>query len=362
MTKRILFLAEAAERLGSSVFLLDFLAWLKAQGRAEAHLLLGAPGPMLNDFNEVAQTTVLLPDGRATPQALSQATPILARLRAQPFDLIFANTASTAPLLDLAAKPGLPVLLHVMEGAYSLRHVLGLDLVERLKQKASLFVAASSSIERELALEFHIPPQLLTCIPCAARLPQPGARAPHRGFVVLGAGTLAWRKGPDLFVQLAAEVKRQAPDLDASFVWAGKPIEPGIDFRLAYEAKLAGVADRVTFLGEVKDMKEQYAGADAFVLTSREEPLGLVCVEASAMTLPVLCFKEAGAAPDFVGEDAGFSLPYPAIGEMAAGLIKLAGDPELRNRMGLAGQQRAFAIHDMSVQGPAMWRMIEGMV
>jgi glycosyltransferase involved in cell wall biosynthesis len=362
MAKRILFLAEAAERLGSSVFLLDFLTWLKAQGKAEAHLLLGAPGPLLNDFKQVSDVTVLLPDGHATPQALAKATPLLARLRAQPFDLIFANTASTAPLLDLTAQPGLPVLLHVMEGAYSLRHVLGLDVVERLKQKASFFVAASASIERELALEFHTPPQLLRMIPCAARLPHPQAPSPHDGFVVLGAGTLNWRKGPDLFVQLAAETKRQAPDLDARFVWAGRVIEPGIDFKLAYEAKLAGVADRVSFLGEVKDMPGLYAQADAFVLTSREEPLGLVCVEAAAMGLPILCFKDAGAAPDFVQGDAGVSVPFPAIGEMAQALIQLAGDANLRARMGAVGQQRALALHDMAVAGPIMWEVIEALI
>ncbi|TAN51418.1 MAG: glycosyltransferase, partial [Rhodospirillales bacterium] len=317
MTKRILFLAETAERLGSSVFLLDFLTWLKGQGKADAHLLLGAPGALLNDFNKIIETTVLLPGGRATPQSLSQATPIVQRLRAQPFDLIFANTASTAPLLELMAKPGLPVVVHVMEGAYSIRNVLGLDLLERLRQRASRFVAASSSIERELLEEFSIPRERLEMVPCAARLPVPRERKAHEGFVVLGAGTLNWRKGPDLFVQLAALVKRQAPGLPMRFVWAGKPVETGIEFRLAYEAKLAGVEDRVTFLGEVPDMPELYAGSDVFVLTSREEPLGLVCVEAAAMGLPVLCFAGAGAAPEFVGKDAGFALPYPAIDQMA---------------------------------------------
>jgi glycosyltransferase involved in cell wall biosynthesis len=358
MTKRILFLAEAAERLGSSVFLLDFLAWLKAHGLAEAHLLLGAPGGLMNDFKDVAEVTVLLPDGHATPQALAKATPLLAKLRAQPFDLIFTNTASTAALLDLTARPGLPVLLHVMEGAYSLKHVLGIDVVERLKQKANFFVAASASIERELVLDFNLPPQLLRMIPCAARLPRPRENAPHDGFVVLGAGTLNWRKGPDLFVQLAAEMKRRAPALDARFIWAGKPIEPGIEFKLAYETKLAGVSERVSLLGEASDMASLYAKADAFVLTSREEPLGLVCVEAAAMGLPVLCFKGAGAAPDFVRDDAGFCIPFPAIGEMAEALIRLAGDPELRASMGRTGQQRALAQHDMDVVGPKMWEVI----
>ncbi|MBF0168196.1 MAG: glycosyltransferase family 4 protein [Alphaproteobacteria bacterium] len=359
MTKRILFLAETAERLGSSVFLLDFLTWLKGQGGAEAHLLLGAPGSLLNDFNMVAETTVLLPDGRATPQSLAEATPIVQKLRAQPYELIFANTASTAPLLELTARPGMPVLLHVMEGAYSLRHVLGLDLLERLKQRASHFVAASSSIERELLEEFSVPREKLSLVPCATRLPRAAQRTEHEGFQVLGAGTLNWRKGPDLFVQLAAQVKRQAPDLPIRFVWAGKPVEPGIDLRLAYEARLAGVDDRVRFLGEVADMPALYAASDAFVLTSREEPLGLVCVEAAARGLPVLCFKGAGAAADFVLPDAGVAVPYLATCEMATALLKLALDSSLRSGLGTAGRNRALAQHDMEVAGPKMWNLIE---
>ncbi|MBF0267631.1 MAG: glycosyltransferase family 4 protein [Alphaproteobacteria bacterium] len=360
MMKRILFLAETAERLGSSIFLLHFLSWLKAEGLAESHVLFAAPGSMLNDFNEICETTILLPDGRMTPQALAEATPALQKLRAQPFDLLFANTASTAPLLDLTAKPGLPVLAHVMEGAYSIRHVLGQEALERLKRHASRFVAASSSIERELANEFHIPPHLLACVPCAARLPRPGPKSAHDGLTVLAAGTLNWRKGPDLFLQLAGETKRQAPRLQARFIWAGRESEAGIGDRLAYEAKLAGVEDRLVFLGEVQDMPTLYASADIFVLASREEPLGLVCVEAAAMGLPVLCFKGAGAAPDFVGEDAGVCVSFPAIGEMAAALIRLAGDPGLREEMGKTGQARALAQHDMEMAGPAMWKIIEG--
>lgn len=359
MTKRILFLAETAGRLGSSVFLLDFLAWIKEKRLAECSLLLAAPGELLNDFSALADTTILLPDGEATPEAYARATPTLARLRAQPFDLIFANTASATPLLELVARPGQPVLAHVMEGAYSLRHVLGIDMFERLKRHAPLFVAASSSIQCELIEEFHLPPERVRLVPCATRLPQPRERREHEGFVVLAAGTLAWRKGPDIFLQLAAEMKRLAPELDARFLWAGRPIEQGIEERLAYDARQSGVAERVTFLGEVADMPELYAGGDLFVLSSREEPLGLVCVEAAAMGLPVLCFKEAGAAADFVGDDAGCAIPYLAVGEMAKAAVMLAGDPKLRQRMGQTGRKRAQELHDMQAQAPIMWQAME---
>lgn len=361
MTKRILFLAETAGRLGSSVFLLDFLAWIKEKGLAECSLLLAAPGELLSDFNKLVDTAILLPDGQATPEAYARATPTLARLRAQPFDLIFANSASATPLLELVARPGQPVLAHVLEGGFSLRHVLGLDMCERLKAHAPLFVAASTSIERELVQEFHVPPERVRLVPCATRLPQPRERKKHEGFVVLAAGTLAWRKGPDLFLQLATEVKRQAPDLDARFLWAGRPIEAGIEERLAHDAALAGIADRVAFLGEVADMPALYASADLFVLPSREEPLGLVCVEAAAMELPVLCFKNAGAAADFVRQDAGFSIPYLSISEMAKAVATLAKDGAMRERMGKTGRKRALELHDMQAQAPVLWQAMEAL-
>ncbi len=65
-------------------------------------------------------------------------------------------------------------------------------------------------------------------------------------------------------------------------------------------AREAGVADRVAFLGAIDDeaLAREYASAGVLVLPSptTQEGFGLVCLEAMASGVPVVCSANAGAA------------------------------------------------------------------
>ncbi len=369
----ILFIAHEGGRNGASIFLRDFLGWLAAQNGPSFEILLAADGPLAADFSRLAPTTVLLESAAADPAALTEASRRLQKLRARDWRLVYSNTACNAPLLDLLARPGQPVLTHVLESGFSLEHVIGRAAFERVRRATTRWVAASESIHRELLGDFGLAAEKVDLVPCACRLPRPDAarlkakRAETRlrlglggsDIVVLGAGLLAWRKAPDLFIGAAAEVFRQSPEAPLTFLWAGKASEPGIESRLAYEVERAGLAKRVRFLGERADMEDLYAAADIFALTSREEPLGLVIAEAAAMERPIVCFRGVGSAAEFVDDVAGLTIPYPQLGMMADALLTLAASPSLAQRMGAAGKARAFARHDTGIQGPAMLAAIQ---
>jgi UDP-glucose:(heptosyl)LPS alpha-1,3-glucosyltransferase len=64
--------------------------------------------------------------------------------------------------------------------------------------------------------------------------------------------------------------------------------------RYSTRAAAAGCADRVHFLGQVKDVRGYYAAADAFVLPSRYETFSLVAFEAAASALPLLVTRVSG--------------------------------------------------------------------
>ena len=72
------------------------------------------------------------------------------------------------------------------------------------------------------------------------------------------------------------------------------------DYRAELERRAAelGVADRVAFVGALKpgsrELVEEYASADVFVLPSRHEPFGIAVLEAWASGLPVVASDVGG--------------------------------------------------------------------
>lgn len=106
-------------------------------------------------------------------------------------------------------------------------------------------------------------------------------------------------------------------------------------------AKTLGIADRVHFLGLVKNMPVLMHAVDAFVFPSRYEAMSLSLLEALAAGLPVITASTAGGA-EIIGTDCGIVLADPDDATALAGAItRLADAPELRHEMGEAARQLA---------------------
>ncbi|MCC6558627.1 MAG: glycosyltransferase family 4 protein [Polyangiaceae bacterium] len=98
--------------------------------------------------------------------------------------------------------------------------------------------------------------------------------------------------------------------------------------------------ERVTFLGFRKDVPDLLMAADFFVLPSRDEGLPLAVLEAMARSLPVVV-TPVGGVPEVVKDgEHGFLVPVDDVGALAAAIAKVAGDAELRARLGEAGHRR----------------------
>jgi UDP-glucose:(heptosyl)LPS alpha-1,3-glucosyltransferase len=66
--------------------------------------------------------------------------------------------------------------------------------------------------------------------------------------------------------------------------------------RFAAQARAADVADRVTLLGGVDDVRPLYAAADCFILPTLYDPFPNAALEALAMGVPVIVSRRCGAA------------------------------------------------------------------
>jgi phosphatidyl-myo-inositol dimannoside synthase len=133
-----------------------------------------------------------------------------------------------------------------------------------------------------------------------------------------------------------------------------------------------GVAEAVTFLGHVPDaeLANLYAEAAALVLPSvadvtasspTGEGFGLVYAEAGAFGVPSIASTAGGGGLDFViHERTGLVVPPADSESLAAAMLRLLEDHELRKRLGAAARQRVLERHLMPHFGASIRSALSG--
>jgi len=101
-----------------------------------------------------------------------------------------------------------------------------------------------------------------------------------------------------------------------------------------------GLEEVVTFTGLRRDVPELLGLFDLFVLQSLWEGFGLVLAEAMAMSKAVVA-TDVDAIPEVVEDRVtGLLVPPRDSQTLAAQIIRLLDDPDLRARMGANGRRR----------------------
>ncbi|MFP4474774.1 MAG: glycosyltransferase family 4 protein [Desulfatibacillaceae bacterium] len=152
------------------------------------------------------------------------------------------------------------------------------------------------------------------------------------GGTVLGVGRLAWQKGFD--TGLAAFSRMAADHPKWRYVIAGGGPEMEALRNLASEL---GIADRVEFSGEVRDMSRHYAEADLFLLSSRVEGFPNALCEAMAAGIPAVATDCPSGPREIIqhGVD-GLLVPVDDEEAMADAMASLIRDTDRRRDMGAA--------------------------
>jgi glycosyltransferase involved in cell wall biosynthesis len=100
---------------------------------------------------------------------------------------------------------------------------------------------------------------------------------------------------------------------------------------------------QVVFTGFVDNVADHLAALDLFVFPSREEGLGSVLIDAMAQGLPIVASR-VGGIPELIEDgQTGLLVPPGDAPALAAALMRLAGDPALRARLGATARQAAAA-------------------
>ncbi len=157
-------------------------------------------------------------------------------------------------------------------------------------------------------------------------------------------------KGHEYVIEAAREVVRQAPQVCFFFVGDGILRE-----ELSHKIEKAGLAEHFVFAGLIppEEMPAMFSAMDIVVHTSLREGLARVLPQGLLCGKPVISYDVDGAREVVLDGLTGFLLPPKDTTQLAARIIELAVNPQLRAQFGNKGRSlfaRQFDHHYMTEQ------------
>jgi len=216
------------------------------------------------------------------------------------------------------------------------------ELARRSVGSANRIIVPSRFVGGEVTSLLGVPAERIDVIPMGVSIPTEPAHPPFlAGPYILHAGGFDVRKNLPALIRafgLAAPelgsdwrlVLLGAPHTGNAVVYP--PLSPVIE--------RAGLQDRVILTGRVSESEKHtlYQHAAIAVAPSISEGFGLPILEAMAHGIPVIA-SNCTSHPEVAGEAA--LLVEPTDAKLAAGLIRLAADADLRTDLATRGRARA---------------------
>lgn len=163
----------------------------------------------------------------------------------------------------------------------------------------------------------------------------------HPRPYILGIGRVVPQKGFDLLIEAYARLVSRLPSAPDLIIAGDGPERAG----LSAQAESLGLADRVHLIGRADRPQavRLFQGCAFFVLPSRQEPQGIVSLEAMACAKPVVA-ANVGGVPEIVADgETGLLFPGGDAVALENTLEQMLADPARAEAMGRAGRARAEA-------------------
>lgn len=234
-----------------------------------------------------------------------------------------------------------------------------LDGEAHVVQIADRIIAATPAEESQLIELYGADERKIAVIPPGVDLarfqPIPQDEAKRRVGIpcgdhnILFAGRIEPLKGIDTLLRAISILQERHPaavENTCVAIIGGDPWADDLDSEMARLQALRhdlGIHDLVTFLG-AKDqdvLPGYYAAAEMVVMPSHYESFGMVALEAMAMGTPVIASEVGGLAHLIRHGVNGFHVPSRDPEALAARILQLLENKELRARLG--NQARAYA-------------------
>jgi glycosyltransferase involved in cell wall biosynthesis len=272
--------------------------------------------------------------------------------RAQPDRILSLDSGGNVPAVlahQLAGRPGRLVLSErniLFNGGRTPRRLLEVVLKRAFYRFADRVLAVSAGVQSDLLRYLRLPPQrvrvVFNPVVDGSIATQAAAPVEHPWFgegspVVMTAGRLVPQKDHLTLLRAFAALRRRIPA--RLFILGDGPMRG----RLEAEAGRLGVAGDVSFCGFDKNPFRYMARSAVFALSSRNEGLPGVLIQAMACGTAVVatdCHAGPAEIVDAPGAN-GLLVPVGDSAALAGALHRLLADDQVRRGMGEAGRRAA---------------------
>jgi len=277
------------------------------------------------------------PVGELDPLAVLRLRRLIKR---EGVEIVHAHTAHAAGLAVACAGTAQTVITRRVD--FRIRRGWFSQLKYR---RAAAVIAISDAVSRVL-VSSGIDESKIEVIPSGIDLNRNVQRAdrntlgalgvPENAPLVVMIAALVNHKDPLTFVSAMKEVVATVPGAHAIILGEG-PLRPSLEQRISE----LGLADRVHMAGFREDADSILAAADAVALSSRQEGLGTVLIDALWMGKPIAATR-AGGIPEIIQhEKSGLLASVENATELGHAISRLLTDEVLRSRLALGGRARA---------------------
>lgn len=182
-------------------------------------------------------------------------------------------------------------------------------------------------------------------------------RTANSTFRLMTVARLHPAKGHDVAMLAVARLRSRGRDVRLSIVGAGP--EQGALLELRGRLGLDGAVEFTGSLSE-DDIIERLRSADAFMLASRSEPLGVAYMEAMALGLPAIGTAAGGVGEIITNEHDGLLVPPDDDEQLAVAVARLMDDPDLRERLGRNARRTIVERFDSRIGAATLYERLFG--
>lgn len=150
--------------------------------------------------------------------------------------------------------------------------------------------------------------------------------------LILGVGSITYRKGVDIFIQCAYELSKMADGVSYKFLWVGDgmkcPGDASYPIFLLDELNKFKLNEQFYFIGSIDSLNDIYEAAAVMLVTSRVDPLPNVAIDAMLFGTPFVYFDKATGIPDVLdtlvgNQKSSYQAKYLDAKDMASKAYKL---------------------------------------
>lgn len=344
--KPLLFIGHDGIQAGAQVVLLETVKWFAQSTDRNIKVLVLSPGPMTDQY-------ALYSEVYAIKNAEVDDAKALSEFLKDDFEFVFLSTVVSGRFIPVLNQLNKKINAPFVANIHEMEKVLDI-FNEELKQLipiVDLWISGSPETTKLLHKKHKLPKEKLETVTAfvnpittlqADNVALKNSARKEIGlkendFVVMGCGTVYWRKGPDLFLETARNLlKRNIKEI--KFIWIGE----GKDKKLLQESLTTEEKEKIKFVGHKRNANELFAAADLFFLSSREDPFPLVVLHAAQYGIPSLYFSGTTGIADFLQKDAGIPIKNISTDKAAACIYDLIQKPEKLNALGQAAKTRLF--------------------